>query len=81
MVMFDANNRSINAAGIGTMITRTLATMPIGRIRSWIRAQEPGAAGCGTAADDILCGARFGTRQMTMKRGDLCLSCPLAVGA
>ena len=49
MVIFAASNRSINSAGTGIMITRTLATMPIGRIRSRIRAQGPGAAGRGTA--------------------------------
>ena len=53
MVMFEANSRSINPAGNGTMITKMLATMPIGKISSWVRAQGPVAVVCGTATEDI----------------------------
>ena len=48
MVMLADSSRSINPAGTGAKITRILATMPIGSIRFWIRAQGPGAAGRGT---------------------------------
>ena len=53
MVMFADSSRSISSDGTGTMITRMLAIMPMGRIRSAIRAQGPDAAKRGPEAEDI----------------------------
>ena len=72
MVILAANNRSINSAGTGTMITRTLAIMPIGSIRSWIRAQEPGAAPRGTAAEDIRCSRLVDKERESTQNGPKC---------